>query len=138
VASLAPVPPDPPKLLGVCRQCEGTAEAAPGAPLFLIYHLWQVIVLRRLRTGSTERICVLAQGLRAGTGCASDRERVIMVGTGKVVPLPRREAELPDRLIVTLSNRRDPRLVQLVRLLARQAADEYFDALPKKENGTTK
>src|SRR5438128_1242940 len=27
--SLAPVPPDPPKLLGVCRQCEGTAEAAP-------------------------------------------------------------------------------------------------------------
>jgi hypothetical protein len=45
---------------------------------------------------------------------------------------------LPDRLIVTLSSRRDPRLVQLVRLLARQAADEYFDALAKKENGTAK
>jgi hypothetical protein len=61
-----------------------------------------------------------------------------MVETGKVVPLPRREAELRDRLIVTLSSRRDPRLVQLVRLLARQAADEYFDALAKKENGTAK
>jgi hypothetical protein len=61
-----------------------------------------------------------------------------MVGTGKVVPLPRREAELPDRLIVTLSSGRDHRLVQLVRLLARQAADEYFDALAKKENGTAK
>ena len=54
------------------------------------------------------------------------------------MPLPRREAELPDRLIVTLSSKRDPRLVQLVRLLARQAADEYFDALAKKENGTAK
>jgi len=95
-------------------------------------------VLRHLRTGSTGRIGVLAQGLRAGTGCASDRERVIMVGTGKVVPLPRREAESPDRLIVTLSSRRDHRLVQLVRLLASQAADEYFDALAKKENGTAK
>ena len=61
-----------------------------------------------------------------------------MVGTGKVVPLPRREAELPDRLIVTLSSRRDHRLVQLVRLVARQAADEYFDALAKKEDCTAK
>jgi hypothetical protein len=61
-----------------------------------------------------------------------------MVGTGKVVPSPRREAELPDRLIVTLSSRRDPRLVQLVWLLACQAADEYFDTLAKKENGTAK
>ena len=61
-----------------------------------------------------------------------------MVGTGKIAPLPRREAELPDRLILTLSSRRDPRLVQLVRLLARKAADEYFDALAKRENGIAK
>jgi hypothetical protein len=54
-------------------------------------------------------------------------------------PTQRREAELPDRLIVTLSSRRDPRLVQLVRLLTRQAADEYFDAaLAKRENGAAK
>ena len=61
-----------------------------------------------------------------------------MVGTGKVVPLQRREAELPDRLILTLSSRRDPRLVQLVRLLARKAADEYFDAALAKEGERNK
>ena len=53
---------------------------------------------------------------------------------------PLYHGKIPEVVMTYLdSSRRDPRLVQLVRLLTRQAADEYFDAaLAKRENGAAK
>ena len=64
-------------------------------------------------------------------------ERAIMVETGKIVSLQKRKAG-PTRPEVPRAVASDPRLVELVRLLARQAADAYFDAATakRKEPGT--
>ena len=56
----------------------------------------------------------------------------------KIVPLRCSHAESGDRMTVTLSGPRDPRLVALVRLLARQAADEYFEAAAAERAGDPK
>ena len=67
------------------------------------------------------------------------RDCAIMVRTSEVVPLRQGEAGSPDRLTLTVRGPRDPRLVDLVRLLARQAADAYFDAaMAKREDDATK
>ena len=47
----------------------------------------------------------------------------------KIVPLPRRDGSLRDGLSFTPSGGLDPRLVAMVRLLARQAADAYYDKI---------
>ena len=64
-------------------------------------------------------------------------ERAIMVETGKIVSLQKGKAGpvRPENLRADAS---DPRLIELVRLLARQAADAYFDAATakRKEPGT--
>lgn len=64
-------------------------------------------------------------------------ERAIMVETGKIVSLQKGKAG-PARPAAPCVDANDPRLVELVRLLARQAANAYFDAtLAKlKEPGT--
>ena len=61
-----------------------------------------------------------------------------MTGTSKVVPLRRSPAEADDRLTVTLSGPSDARLVALVRLLARQAADDYFEAMAAERDAGRK
>jgi len=60
-----------------------------------------------------------------------------MVETGKIVSLQKRKAG-PARPEAPCADASDPRLVELVRLLARQAADAYFDAATakRKEPGT--
>ena len=53
----------------------------------------------------------------------------------KIIPLSRPNSQLGDALKLRPTDRGlDPRLVALVRLLARQAADEYYDgaAAPKE------
>ena len=64
-------------------------------------------------------------------------ERAIMVETNKVVSLQKGKAG-PVRPEAPHADASDPRLVELVRLLARQAADAYFDAATakRKEPGT--
>ena len=64
-------------------------------------------------------------------------ERAIMVETGKNVSLQKGKAG-PVRPEALCADASDPRLVELVRLLARQAADAYFDAATakRKEPGT--
>ena len=61
-------------------------------------------------------------------------ERAIMVETGKIISLGGKETG-PDRPPVPHAGASDPRLVELVRLLARQAADAYFDAAAAKRKG---
>ena len=57
--------------------------------------------------------------------------------TGKIVSLRKGKAG-PARPTEPHADASDPRLVELVRLLARQAADAYFDAAAakRKEPGT--
>lgn len=64
-------------------------------------------------------------------------ERAIMVETGKIVSVQKGKAG-PARPEVPHADASDPRLVELVRLLACQAADAYFDAATakRKEPGT--
>ena len=64
-------------------------------------------------------------------------ERAIMVETSKIVSLQEGKAG-PVQPEAPHADARDPRLVELVRLLARQAADAYFDAATakRKEPGT--
>nr|WP_128081251.1 hypothetical protein [Acetobacter persici] len=61
-----------------------------------------------------------------------------MTDASKIVPA-REDGESPsDRLTLTLRTR-DPRLVALVRLLARQAADDYINAAHnRRKTGPTK
>ena len=61
-------------------------------------------------------------------------ERAIMVETGKIVLLQKGRVG-PARPEAPRADASDPRLVELVRLLARQAADAYFDAAAAKRKG---
>ena len=61
-------------------------------------------------------------------------ERAIMVDTGKIVSLQKGKAG-PVRPEAPCADASDPRLVELVRLLARQAADAFFDAAAAKRKG---
>ena len=61
-------------------------------------------------------------------------ERAIMVETDKIVSLRKGKAG-PARSEAPRADASDPRLVELVRLLARQAADAYFDAATTKRKG---
>ncbi|WP_342629783.1 hypothetical protein AAC691_08930 [Nguyenibacter vanlangensis] len=54
-----------------------------------------------------------------------------MTDASKIVPA-REDDAASDRLILTLRTR-DPRLVALVRLLARQAADDYVNAARNRQ-----
>ena len=60
-----------------------------------------------------------------------------MVETGKIVSLQKGKAG-PVRPVVAHADASDPRLVEVVRLLARQAANAYFNAATakRKEPGT--